>query len=326
MSDAVAPAPDEAAPALRARLAARLTDTGFAAGWAAVKRLPEPMARALFDGAGRWSAGRNGRGVRQLRANLRVATGGRLSEAELGELTERAVRSYARYWQEAFRLPVLESRRIVEGTEIRGREHVDRIRAEGRPLVFALPHSGNWDAAAVWLIDWLGGPFMTVAERLRPESLYERFVTYRESLGIRVIPLTGGPRPSSEVLRKWVAGGGTVCLLVDRDLGRTGTPVTFFGRAATLPTGPALLAAQTGAALVPVVCSFTATGWAVHFCPEVPVRGPGRLRERVTTAMQAVADAFTAGIAQRPEDWHMLGRIWADVPPDPPARTSGAHT
>jgi KDO2-lipid IV(A) lauroyltransferase len=167
---------------------------------------------------------------------------------------------------------------------------------------------------------------MTVAERLQPESLYERFVAYRESLGIRVVPLTGGPRPSTELLREWVSGGGTVCLLVDRDLGRTGMPVTFFGRAASLPTGPALLAAQTGAALVPVVCAFTGTGWSVRFCPEVPVQGPGRLRDRVAAAMQAVADAFTAGIAERPEDWHMLGRIWPDVPPDPPRRAPGERS
>ena len=307
------------APGLRARLTARLTDAGFAAGWGAVKLLPEPVAHRAFDGAGRWAAGRDGRGVRQLRANLRVATGGRLSETELDALTERAVRSYARYWQEAFRLPVIEPGRIVGNTVTTGQEAVDRLRAEGRPIVFALPHSGNWDAAAVWLVDWLGGPFMTVAERLKPESLYERFVAYRESLGIRVVPLTGGPRPSTELLTEWVKEGGTVCLLVDRDLGRTGAPVTFFGRAATLPTGPAVLAAQTGAALVPVVCAFTDTGWSVRFCPEVPVQGPGRLRDRVRTAMQAVADAFTAGIAERPEDWHMLGRIWADVPPDPPA-------
>jgi KDO2-lipid IV(A) lauroyltransferase len=42
--------------------------------------------------------------------------------------------------------------------------------------------------------------------------------------------------------------------------------------------------------------------------------------------MQAVADAFTAGIAERPEDWHMLGRIWADVPPDPPRGAPGERT
>ncbi len=323
MSGAAVPGAVAVADALRSKVAARLTDAGFAAGWGAVKLLPESVARTAFDGAGRWAAGRDGRGVRQLRANLRVVTGGRLSEQELDTLTRRAVRSYARYWQEAFRLPVIEPGRIVGNTVTTGQEQVDRLRADGRPIVFALPHSGNWDAAAVWLVDWLDGPFMTVAERLQPESLFERFVAFRESLGIRVVPLTGGPRPSSEVLKKWVSDGGTVCLLVDRDLGRTGIPVTFAGHPATLPTGPALLAAQTGAALVPVVCSFTDTGWRVLFYPEVPVAGPGRLRDRVATAMQAVADAFTAGIGEHPEDWHMLGRIWADVPPDPPRRTRG---
>jgi KDO2-lipid IV(A) lauroyltransferase len=164
---------------------------------------------------------------------------------------------------------------------------------------------------------------MTVAERLKPESLYRRFLEYRESLGFRVVPLTGGPRPSTEVLRGWLADGRFACLLVDRNLGTGGVPVTFFGRPATLPGGAALLAAQTGAALVPVVCQFTGRGWRLIFHPEVPVDGPGRLADRVGTAMQSVADAFTSSIGQQPEDWHMLGRIWADVPPDPPAAERG---
>jgi lauroyl/myristoyl acyltransferase len=303
-------------------LAARLADAGFAAGWHAVRLLPEATARGAFDRAGRWAAGRDGKGTRQLRANLRVATGGLLGEPELAELTTRAVRSYARYWQEAFRLPALGSDRIVAGTEVVGLEHLEKARAGGRPLVMVLPHSGNWDAAGVWFIDWLDGPFMTVAERLKPESLYERFLAYRESLGFRVVPLTGGPRPSTEVLRDWLTEGGVTCLLVDRNLGSGGVPVQFFGRPATMPGGAALLAAQTGAALVPTVCQFTDRGWRLVFSPEVPVEGPGRLRDRVGAAMQAVADAFAASIAARPEDWHMLGRIWADVPPDPP-RTPG---
>ena len=49
----------------------------------------------------------------------------------------------------------------------------------------------------------------------------------------------------------------------------------------------------------------------------MPVEGPGRLRDRVTAAMQQVADAFAATLAERPEDWHVLGRIWADVGPGP---------
>jgi KDO2-lipid IV(A) lauroyltransferase len=299
-------------------LTARLTDVGFAAGWRAVRVLPEPVARSAFDRAGRWAAGRDGKGTRQLRANMRVVTGGALSEAELTELTSRALRSYARYWQEAFRLPTLGTQRIVAGTEIVGLEHLEKARAGGRPVIMALPHSGNWDAAGVWFIDWLNGPFMTVAERLKPESLYERFVAYRESLGFRVVPLTGGPRPSSEVLREWLGDGGAACLLVDRNLGTGGVPVSFFGRPATMPGGAALLAGQTGAVIIPTVCSFTERGWRLTFAPGVVVDGAGRLKDRVGGAMQTVADAFATAIADRPEDWHMLGRIWPDVPPDPP--------
>jgi KDO2-lipid IV(A) lauroyltransferase len=305
---------------LRARLVAGVTDTGFAAGWHAVRMLPEPAARGVFDRGGRWAAGRDGKGTRQLRANLRVVTGGALTEAELGELTARGLRSYARYWQEAFRLPTLSSERIVANTEVVGLEHLQKARDSGRGLVMVLPHSGNWDAAGVWFVDFLGGPFMTVAERLKPESLYTRFLAYRESLGFRVVPLTGGERPSTEVLREWLEGAGVTCLLVDRNLGSGGVPVDFFGRTATMPGGGALLAAQTGAALIPTVCQFTARGWRLVFSPEIPVDGPGRLKDRVGGAMQSVADAFAESIAHRPEDWHMLGRIWPDVPADAPTR------
>jgi lauroyl/myristoyl acyltransferase len=301
---------------------ARLTDLGYAAGWSAVKALPEPLARGGFDSAFAWVARREGRGVRQLRANLRVVTGGTLGEEELDALTVRAMRSYGRYWQETFRLPRIPPARIMAGTDVIGREHVDRVLAEGRPVVAALPHSGNWDAGSLWYVDLLGGPFLTVAERLQPESLYDRFLAFRESLGMRVVPLTGGPRPSATVLREWLDGGGSVALLCDRDLGGGGLPVTFAGRPTTMPGGPALLAAQTGAALLPMTCSFTERGWRLIWCPEVPVAGPGRLRDRVVAATQGIADAFTATIARHPEDWHVLGRIWPDVPPDPPAARS----
>jgi KDO2-lipid IV(A) lauroyltransferase len=293
-----------------------LTDAGYAAGWRAVRLLPEPVAARLFAAGGALAVRRQGRGVRQLRANLDVVTRGQLDDAALADLTRRGLQSYARYWQEAFRLPTLSRDRIVASSRMIGEEHLARARAEGRGVVLALPHSGNWDAAGVWLVDWLGGEFLTVTERLRPESLYRRFVEYRERLGIRVVPLTGGERPSSAVLREWLADGGTTCLLVDRDLSGSGIPVTFFGRRTTMPGGPALLAAQTGAALLPAVCQFDGDGWRFVVHPPVPVDGPGRLRERIGAAMQQVADAFATTITEQPEDWHMLGRIWPEVGPD----------
>jgi KDO2-lipid IV(A) lauroyltransferase len=184
--------------------------------------------------------------------------------------------------------------------------------------VLALPHCGNWDVAGVWLLE-RGVPFSTVVERLKPESLYERFVAYREGLGMEVLPLTGGDRPPSDVLKERLLAGRVVCLLGDRDLTRRGIDVEFFGATARMPAGPALLAATTGAALLPVGLWFTRAGWGVRVHPEVPIAGTERLRDAVSAATQEVAHAFAADIALRPYDWHMFQRLWLDDLPAHPA-------
>jgi len=299
----------------------RLTDLAFAAGWAAVKAMPEGAARRLFRLGADRALRRRGPSVRRLEANLRRVVGGPPSP----ELMRAAMRSYARYWLETFRLPVMDQRAVAAAVAAatKGIPDLDRAHAEGRGVILVLPHVGNWDVAAVWLMAH-GLPITTVAERLRPESLFRRFVAYREGLGMEVLPLTGGPRPASEVLAERLRAGGVVCLVGDRDLTRSGVPVRFFGEAATMPAGPALLAATTGAALMPVGLWFDGDGWAQWIHPPVPVPAVGGLRDRVAAATQAVADVFASDIAQHPSDWHMLQRLWlADLDPARVARIPG---
>ena len=296
-----------------ARLRGSLVDAGYAAGWAVVKALPQGVAASGVRRVADVAVRRQGKGVRRLRSNLRRVVGPEVSAAELDALTRRAMRSYARYWLEVFRLPVLDMQAVAAGCRTEGARHIDGAVAAGRGVVLALPHSGNWEAAAVWLISE-HGRFTTVAERLRPESLYRRFLAYRQGLGMEVVPLTGGGRPPSEVLAERLRAGGVICLLGDRDLTRSGVDVTFFGERARMPAGPALLAATTGAALLPVGLWFTEHGWGQRIHPPLALPD-GRLRDRVRAATQALADVFAADIAEQPEDWHMLQRLWlADLP------------
>jgi KDO2-lipid IV(A) lauroyltransferase len=290
----------------------RAVDGAFAAGWAAVRALPQPVASAAFAAVGELAARRDTRGVRRLRTNLaRVVPPG----TDLDALVRLALRSYARYWMETFRLSRITPVAVRERTEVIDGENLDKAVASGRGVILALPHCGNWEAAGVWLLDH-GQPLSTVAERLKPESLYERFVAYRESLGMEVLPLTGGERSPSDVLKDRLRKADrVVCLLADRDLTKRGIDVEFFGDTARMPAGPALLAASTGAALLPVGLWFTPDGWGIRIHPEVPIAGTGRLRDRVTAATQEVADAFAGDIALRPHDWHMLQRLWvSDLP------------
>jgi KDO2-lipid IV(A) lauroyltransferase len=188
----------------------------------------------------------------------------------------------------------------------------------------ALPHMGNWDVAAIWLVAQ-GAPFTTVAERLEPESLFDRFVAYRESLGMEVLALTGGQRAPADVLAERLRAGRGVCLVADRDLSRSGIEVQFFGEPTRMPGGPAWLAATTGAALLPVGLWFTEDGWGQRIHPPVELP-PGTVREKVVAGTQLVADAFEHDIAEHPADWHMLQRLWlADLPPRPARPVAAAE-
>ncbi len=296
-------------------LAERAVSAGFAWGWRAGRALDSRAARIGFDVVADLGWRRAGPSVDRLRENLRRVVGPELSESDLDTLTRRGLRSYARYFREVFWMPTARPGLVAQRTRVSGADHLAGFRAQGRGIVCALPHTGNWDAAAVAYLCDFGPPVTVVAERLRPEKLYQRFQSYRESLGMVVVPLTGGDRPPAAELTETLRQGGTVCLLCDRDLTNSGVPVSFFGETVTVPPGPALLAAQSGAALIPTVPGFEGDDWTIRFFPEVVFNGPDapkRLRDKVTGAMQKVVDQFASGIAEAPQDWHMMQRLWRE--------------
>lgn len=288
----------------------RLVDGLYGLGWAGVKKLPEPAAVALGRRIADTAWRRRGKSVLRLESNLaRVVP--QAGPEQLRELSRAGMRSYMRYWMESFRLPAMDPKRFGTDVAIKD-DHIllDAI-ASGRGVIVALPHLANWDLAGAWVTGHLGVPFTTVAERLKPESLYDRFVAYRESLGMEVLPHSGGA--AFGTLARRLRSGGLICLVADRDLSSSGIEVEFFGATARMPAGPALLAQQTGAALLPVTLYYGDTPklyGRIH--PEVEVPGTGTRAEKTAAMTQAVADAFAGGIAEHPQDWHMLQRLWLD--------------
>lgn len=279
---------------------------GHLAGWRLVRTLPEPAARALFDRIADQIHRRNPPSVQRLRSNL-LHVRGDLDAAGLEELTHAGVRSYLRYWCEAFRLPTWDKADLVRRTRVLGEERIRGPQEDGRGVVVALPHMGNWDWAGAWACS-TGMPLTTVAERVRPERLYDGFVAYRRSLGMEILPLTGAEPPYPRLVDV-VSNGGLVCLLADRDISRTSVEVELCGHRARMPRGPAMLARETGTSLVPVTAAYRGPDIELTLHEPVPhVDGPDGLRQM----MQRVADAFSRGISADPQDWHMMQRVFSD--------------
>ncbi|PVE06080.1 lauroyl acyltransferase [Streptomyces scopuliridis RB72] len=285
-----------------------MTDALYGLGWGTVKKLPEPVATALGRTIADTVWKRRGPSVLRLESNLaRVVPDA--GPERLAALSKAGMRSYMRYWMESFRLPAWSKERVRAGVEIKDIDLLMDGLASGRGVVLALPHMANWDLAGAWLTRGQGVPFTTVAERLKPETLYDRFVAYRESLGMEVLPHTGGSAFGR--LARRLRSGGLVCLVADRDLSSSGVEVDFFGDATRMPAGPALLAQQTGALLMPAALWFDdSTVMRGRVYPAIEVPETGTRAEKTSVMTQAMADAFADGIAEHPEDWHMLQRLW----------------
>lgn len=290
---------------------------GYLTGWRLVRLLPERAAIGAFTRAADEIHRRQGKSVQRLRANLgRVRPD--LDADALDRLTREAVRSYLRYWAESFRMPSWPIEDLVRRTRVVNEEAFRKAHAEGRGVVAPLPHMANWDWAGAWA-SATGMPLTTVAERLKPERLYDEFVAYRASLGMEILP-AGDPATFPTLIDR-LREGRLVPLLADRDLSRSGVEVTLCGLPARMPRGPAELARRTGAALIPATLAYDGPEMVITFHDPIPeVAG----EDGAKVMMQAVADVFTEALRADPVDWHMMQRVFtADLDPrrtavDPP--------
>ena len=283
-----------------------VTAWGYFAAWRILRWLPEGFVYSTADRLADRLTKRNGKSVSQLRSNL-ARTQPQITSLDLEILLYKAMRSSLRYWCDTFRFPDWSTSRIME-TVTTTKEYLllDAI-AAGKGAIVTLPHVGNYDHAAAYFCGQ-GARIVTVAEHLKPEALFKKFMDYRAAFGMEALPLDGRVIPT---LAQRLRAGCVVALAADRDLSRTGIDVTFFGGPARMPAGPAILALKTDAPLICAMISYTDIGIHIEF-ELVPIPTQGTDSERVAQIVQNSADLFAKGIARYPHDWHMMQRIWID--------------
>ena len=267
--------------------------------------LPGSVARFLGSLGGRiWHAFAKGRRSMAQRHMRRVLGGA----ADVEDAARKVMTSYGRYWAEAL---WARSRRVPEmmrTTSVEGIERLVEARDRGEGMIYALPHMGNWEAAAPIAVD-LGVPVVAVAEKLGNERITDWFTRMRAAFGIEIVLATG----SASVMRALesaLAENKAVALLSDRDLRGRGVEVEFFGETTTLPPGPATLALRTGAPLLPVGCYFTDNGHHVVVHPRLEIPDAGSRSEKVAEMTQALANKLEEIVRVAPNQWHLVQPNW----------------
>lgn len=268
--------------------------------------LPVRSGRSVYEGAGRLFY-RLASGPRVVVAANQAQVLGRPPDDPLVQASTReAFALYARYWFDTFNVLGWDDEQVTASFRFEGIELVEKGLADGKGVVIALPHTGNWDVGGRAMALRLA-PIVSVAEHLKPERLFALFLEHRRQLRMDIIDLASDH--VGRQLTQRLEENRIVALVADRDLSGGGVEVEMFGRTRRMPAGPALLALSAGAPLLSGPTYTTRDGW-VEVLSEVTIEPTGRRKDDIVALTRALAASFEKAIAAAPSDWHLFQPGW----------------
>jgi lauroyl/myristoyl acyltransferase len=268
--------------------------------------LPTRSGRSAYESAGRLFYGLASGARATVAANQAQVLGRPVEDPLVQASTREAFALYGRYWFDTFHVLGWSDERVVDSFRFEGIEHVEKGLADGKGVVIALPHTGNWDVGGR-AMGLRIGPVVSVAEHLKPERLFELFLEHRRQLGLEIIDL--GSDHVGRQLTQRLEQNRIVALVADRDLSGGGVEVEMFGRTRRMPAGPALLALSAGAPLLSGPTYTTKDGWVEVLTP-VSIEPTGKRKDDIIALTRGLAAAFERAIAAAPPDWHLFQPGW----------------
>lgn len=211
--------------------------------------------------------------------------------------------NFAKYLVEFFRIKYLKKDDIGKRVFIRGIENIQEGLRRGRGVIVVTAHLGNWELGGVCMA-MMGYPFVAVALPHRHPRVNAFFNRQRERIGVQVVPSVG------VALRKIFTAlkeNKLVALLGDRVLSGTGKMMDFLGSRKLIPTGPAVIAAKTGATIVP---GFVLRDEEDRQVIEFSEPFAAGLTEDEYLA--AYTSAIEKKIRQNPTQWLMFREFWKE--------------
>ncbi|QQR75784.1 MAG: lysophospholipid acyltransferase family protein [Holophagales bacterium] len=312
--------------ARQGKLAARINTWALNHGFPALAWLAPRARRGFLLANARWIIALvmtlHHRPKKAIAANLARILGADPRSRQVRRATAEMLRHFAYYWTDLFRfaqLPSEEARRLIVRDD--GGEHVERLRAEGRPILLLTAHLGNWELGGVLLAHKQLPVSVVYVKDAFAEA--ERFRSnLRTQGGVEQVPIRpNDPFASLPVLRA-LREGRLVALQGDRDFDDHGLEMDFFGAPARFPPGPFHLARMTGAAVVPAFVVYSPDyRFEIEFGKPIEVARDGDREVAVATALRAWVQVLEGAVRAHPTQWYTFYDFWNP----PPAKAPGVE-
>jgi Kdo2-lipid IVA lauroyltransferase/acyltransferase len=295
----------------------------------ALTRALEGAAAMLPEGAADAFGRRLGRtthrlGIRRgvVEDNLRHAYPA-ADEAWIRATTRAAYEHLGREAAAILRLSTLDPEAVVARTVPVGWDAFEEARAEGRGVILATGHYGNWEIAAATIAS-RGVPITAIVRRQGNRLVDARLDLLRRRLGVETVSQREAPSRVPRILR----AGGVVGIVGDQDAREAGVFVPFFGRAASTHRGPALFAVRLRAAVFACVAR-RLPGPGVRYevsGRRLPIPDTGDVEADVRTLSASLMAHLEGEVRRAPEQYFWFHRRWKTPPPGEPSATASGTT
>ena len=185
----------------------------------------------------------------------------------------------------------------------------DEALGQGRGVIVAASHTGNWDLAACAIAREV--ELLVVTKRLTVRSIDAFWQSIRAAQGVSLAESKGALARARGVL----ARGGAVAMMIDQVPASSGHAIDaqFLGKSALVDRGPAVLAAACRAPLVVAVSRREVCGAHVLLVLDVlePPRRPSQAW--VTFATESATRRLDHFVRTYPSQWLWLHRRWKQL-------------
>jgi len=244
--------------------------------------------------------------------NLRFVFGGEKSEAEIKRMLKSVVNELAKNYWELIALYRNRARGIRDAVRIEGKENLAGALEQGKGVIAVSAHLGNF-AIVCGRLTAEGYKYSAVAQQANDMRVTRYFSDIWRKQGMDIIPSSsvGAARSSLKALRE----NRVLGLYVDQNRAHDGIFVDFFGRPAATTPGPALLAARTGAPIVPLFITRQPDGsHTITIHPPLGMQATGNDREDILANTRKITGVVEEQIRKYPAQWWWFHNRWKTRP------------
>ena len=239
--------------------------------------------------------------------HLKEAFGSEKTDQEYLKIGKHVFIHLAQSMIDVLCFPKLNRKRIEELVHNEaGNEKLDRALKNGKGVIALTGHIGNWELLASYF-RFLDYPGSLMGRRIYYEPFNQVLVRLREKGLVSTIYRDESPRKVITQLK----ANHVIGISADQDIDSLeGTFVSFFGRPAWTPLGPAKLAITTGAAMVPAFMIHEDDHYRLYL--EEPIFPPQNMTKEnaVKFLTEKWSEAVEKYIRKFPDQWVWMHNRW----------------